>query len=463
MAKIKTKWVCQSCGYESSGHLGKCPDCGDWNSFIEEVVNKPTANSSALSDRLSVSSSCLLKDVKVEDSIRFSTNIKELDRVLGGGLVRGSVVLLGGDPGIGKSTIVMQACGNFSDKKLKVLYVSAEESAGQLRLRSERLNISSENIYVYPETCLELIKDKIVELAPDIVVVDSIQAVYCSSISSSPGSVSQVRESCLHLTNLAKSLNITVIIIGHVTKEGVIAGPKVLEHMVDVVLHFEGEKYRFHRILRTIKNRFGGTDEVGLFKMEDAGLIEVNNPGELFLANKNSLAVPGNVVTATCEGTRPLFVEVQSLVGYSSSSFPRRVATGIEYNRLLQVVAVLEKRIGFNLGKQDVYVNVLGGLTIQEPAADLGTALSIVTCIRNVVVEPSTVVMGEIGLSGEIRGISRIDTRVKEAVNLGFKKVIVPEVNLPLKNSFDAVNIIGVTRLSDAISKSVTSAEIMQS
>ncbi len=463
MAKIKTKWVCQNCGYESSGHLGKCPDCNEWNSLVEEIANKPLSNIDILPGRLSAVSSLLLKDVEIEDSIRFSTNMKELDRVLGGGFVRGSVVLLGGDPGIGKSTIVMQACGNLSDKKLKVLYISAEESASQLRLRSERLNANLENIHVYPETCMELIKDKIIELSPDIVVVDSIQAVFCSAISSSPGSVSQIRESCFHLTSLAKSLGITFVIIGHVTKEGVIAGPKVLEHMVDVVLQFEGEKYRFHRILRTIKNRFGGTDEVGLFKMEEEGLIEVNNPGELFLATKNSLAVPGNVVTATCEGTRPLFVEVQSLVGYSSSSFPRRVATGIEYNRLLQVIAVLEKRIGFNLGKQDVYVNVLGGLTIQEPAADLGIALSIVTCTRNVVVDTSTVVVGEIGLSGEIRGVSRIDSRVKEAVNLGFKKIIIPEVNLPLKNSFKGAEIIGVTRLSDAISKSVTSVETVKS
>jgi DNA repair protein RadA/Sms len=459
MAKIKTKWICQNCGYESSGHLGKCPDCYEWNSMVEEVFNKPVGNASVVSNRLSVSSVCLLKDIEVESSIRFSTDMGELDRVLGGGLVRGSVVLLGGDPGIGKSTIVLQACGKFSNKRLKVLYVSAEESAGQLRLRSERLNINSENLYVYPETCLDLIKDKIVELSPDIVVIDSIQAVYCSSVSSSPGSVSQVRESCSHLTNLAKSLGITFIIIGHVTKEGFIAGPKVLEHMVDVVLQFEGEKYRFHRILRTIKNRFGGTDEVGLFKMEEEGLVEVQNPSELFLSNKNNSAVPGNVTTATCEGTRPLFVEVQSLVGYSSSSFPRRVATGIEYNRLLQIIAVLEKRIGFNLGKQDVYASVLGGLTIQEPAADLGVALSIVTCIRNVIVDPSTVVLGEIGLSGEIRGVSRVDVRVKEAVNLGFKKIIIPKANLPIKNPPKGIEILGVARLSDAITGSVVSAD----
>lgn len=457
MAKVKSKWICQNCGYETSGYLGKCPDCNQWGTLTEEKFQKTEPKKALQNVDTSAFQAIpqLLKDITIDNTIRFSTGLEEFDRVLGGGLVCGALVLLGGDPGIGKSTLLLQSCSHLSNKSSKVLYVSAEESAKQIKLRASRLNVESDQLYIYSETNLDDIQLKIADLKPEITIIDSIQAIYTSGITSSPGSVSQVRECCNVLMNIAKITGATIVIIGHVTKDGMIAGPKVLEHMVDTVLYFEGEKYKSYRMLRTIKNRFGSTNDVGVFNMEDNGLVEVTNPSELFLAERCKTITPGSVVIATNEGSRPLLVEIQALVGPTSYVSPRRVATGIEYNRVLQILAVLEKRVGLNLSKQDVYVNAVGGIDIQEPAADLGIALAVATCARNVTVDPETIIIGEIGLSGEIRSVRQLDQRINEAAKLGFKKAIVPKSNLPLKNSPKGIKIVGVSRLIEAITNSI--------
>lgn len=454
MAKIKTKWVCRSCGYESPGYLGKCPDCSEWGSLIEEKVEKAGPKKpqvSASGDNTVLS----LKNIEIDDTIRFSTGMEEFDRVLGGGLVKGSLVLIGGDPGIGKSTIVLQSSGTLANSGVKVLYVSSEESAKQIKLRSMRLGVNSADLYIFSETDMQSIQAIVDEVKPDVVVIDSIQAVYSSEISSSPGSVSQVRECCNRLMTIAKAGGATVIIIGHVTKDGMIAGPKVLEHMVDTVLYFEGERYKTYRVLKSIKNRFGSTSEAGIFNMEEDGLVQVTNPSELFLADRCETIAPGSVVITTTEGTRPVLVEVQALTGSTPYPSPRRVSTGIEYNRLLQILAVLEKRVGLNLSKHDVYVSAAGGLDIQEPASDLGVALAVATCARNVIVDPETVIIGEIGLSGEIKNVSQLEARINEAAKLGFKRAIVPKAGLPLKNTPKSIKVIGVARLIEAITNAI--------
>ena len=460
MAKVKSKWICQSCGSESPGYLGKCPDCGEWGTLTEEKFQKVESRKNVILNNISQSVPLLLKNIDIDKTIRFSTGLEEFDRVLGGGLVRGSLVLIGGDPGIGKSTIVLQSCSTLSNSGLKVLYVSAEESSRQIKLRANRLGVNSGSLYVLSETNMEEVQNRINEISPDVVIIDSIQAVYSSGITSSPGSVSQVRECCNILMTISKSVGITVLVVGHVTKDGMIAGPKVLEHMVDSVLYFEGERYKSYRLLRTIKNRFGSTHEVGVFNMDDSGLVEVNNPSELFLSERCDTITPGSVVVATNEGTRPLLVEIQALVGPTSYSSPRRVATGMEYNRVLQILAVLERRVGLNLSKHDVYVNAVGGIDIDEPAADLGIALAVATCARNVVVDPETIIIGEIGLTGEIRSVSQLESRVNEASKLGFKRAIVPKVNLPLKNPPDNIKLIGVSRLIEAITNAIPAREV---
>ncbi|MEI7474359.1 MAG: DNA repair protein RadA [bacterium] len=456
MAKIKTKWVCQNCGYESGGYLGKCPDCSQWGTLVEETSAKSSVSKSSGQLTKGFSSELqLLKDINIDETLRFPTGLDEFDRTLGGGLVKGSLVLIGGDPGIGKSTIVLQSCGSLSLKGLKVLYISAEESAKQLKLRAERLNVDANNLYILAETNLDDTRITIDKLKPDVIILDSIQAVYTSTVTSSPGSVSQVRECCNILMNIAKNQGITTIIIGHVTKDGMIAGPKVLEHMVDTVLYFEGDRYKSYRILRCIKNRFGSTNEVGIFTMEDEGLREVLNPSELFLAERETSLAPGSVVIATSEGTRPLLVEIQALTGATGYASPRRVATGIEYNRVLQIIAVLERRVGLNLSKQDVYVNAVGGISIDEPAADLGIAIAIATCARNVTIDAETVIIGEIGLSGEIRAVNQIESRVKEASKLGFKRIIIPKANAPVKNIPKDVKVLAVSRIIEAITAAI--------
>ena len=458
MAKIKTKWICQECGYETAGYLGKCPECSSWGSLVEEV-QQGAIQINSVSEFLNTQKPSLINEIQLSNEIRVSTNISEFDRVLGGGLVQGSLVLIAGDPGIGKSTIILQTSGLLCKNSKKVLYVSAEESANQIKLRAQRLDIKADSLYIYPQTNLELIKKEIKELKPDIVVIDSIQAIYTQNISSSSGSVSQIRECCNYLMQMAKNEGITVIVIGHVTKDGNIAGPKVLEHMVDTVIYFEGDKYKSYRLLRAIKNRYGNTSEVGIFEMQTKGLVEVTNPSELFLNEHSTITTPGSVIIATNEGTRPLLVEIQALVGTTPYPTPRRVTNGVDFSRVLQILAVLEKRVGLNLSKQDVYLNVIGGIEISEPAADLGIALAVATCARDVVVDSHTVIIGEIGLSGEIRAVNNIEKRINEAQKLGFKKAIIPHANKDLEGNFENIEIVKVKRLIDAISACVSKAE----
>ncbi len=454
MAKIKTKYVCQQCGYETARYMGKCPECGNWETFIEEKVvpEQTPKNNRVVLDTMPPTP---IKEIKVGSEIRVSTNISEFDRVLGGGLVQGSLVLIAGDPGIGKSTILLQSSGELCKQNKKVLYVSAEESASQIKLRADRLSISHDNLYIYPQTNFESIKYQIEKERPDIVVVDSIQAIYSTDIQSSAGSVSQIRECCNSLMQIAKQENITIIVIGHVTKEGNIAGPKVLEHMVDTVIQFEGDKYKSYRILRAVKNRFGNTSEVGIFEMGEQGLTEVINPSELFLKEYNQSQATGSVIIVTNEGTRPMLVEIQALVGTTPYPSPRRVTNGVDLSRVLQILAVLEKRVGMNLSKQDVYVNVIGGIDIQEPAADLGIALAVATCARDVVIDPHTAIVGEVGLSGEIRAVNNIEKRIREVQKLGFKKIIIPYSN-KIDEQFEGIQIVRVKRIIEAISACLT-------
>ncbi len=459
MAKTKTKWVCQSCGYESFSYLGRCPDCNNFATFCEEVVQEATVaktNSSSVILNVDLSAK-KIKDIENDEKIRLKTDMQEFDRVLGGGFVAGSLVLLAGDPGIGKSTLILQTCKNLCSKKenkdpICALYICAEESPQQVKLRAQRLGVEAENLYVTNQNCLEEVIKQIDEIKPDFLVVDSIQAVYSSQITSSSGSVSQIRECTNILMHIAKQKNITTVIIGHVTKEGNIAGPKVLEHMVDCVINFEGDRYKSYRILRSIKNRFGTTSEVGVFNMEDDGLNEVLNPSELFL-NPSDTSSCGCSIIATLEGTRVLLLEIQALTGSTPYPNPRRVARGIEYNRLLQILAVLEKRVGLNLSKQDVYINVIGGIDIIEPAADLGVALAVLSCARDIPLKNKTVMIGEIGLSGEIRAVDNLEKRLKEAQKLGFEYAIIPKVNKNIAQKIEKLQIktIRVTKLTDAI------------
>ena len=454
MAKVKSKYVCQNCGYETAGYLGKCPECSSWSSFIEETIGSNELKQS-ISDIPDKNPPMKLSEIAMNTEIRTSTGISEFDRVLGGGIVKGSLVLIAGDPGIGKSTILLQTSGELCNSNKKVLYISAEESASQIKLRAERLGIKSDNLYIYPQTNFELIKKHIEEMKPDLVIVDSIQAIYTSTIQSSAGSVSQIRECCNSLMSLAKTNDVSIIVIGHVTKEGNIAGPKVLEHMVDTVIQFEGDKYKTYRILRSIKNRFGNTSEVGIFEMGAKGLNEVINPSELFLKEYSQTQTPGSTIIVTSEGTRPLLVEIQALVGTTPYPTPRRVANGVDLSRVLQILAVLEKRIGLNLSKQDVYVNVIGGIDVNEPAADLGIALAIITCVRDVVFDSHTAIVGEIGLSGEIRAVNHIDKRITEVQKLGFKRIIIPSANEIQENN-NNIEILKVQRIIEAITRAVT-------
>lgn len=458
MAKTKSKWVCKECGYETAGYLGKCPECGSWGSFIEEIQFSQKLPNAAANEFINNEKPELLKDIHIGEELRVSTNISEFDRILGGGFVQGSLVLLAGDPGIGKSTITLQTCGELCKSGKKVLYISAEESASQVKLRAERLNIAEDNLYIYPQTNMENIKSQIEEITPDFVVVDSIQAIYSNNVPSSAGSVSQIRECCNLLMHIAKSKNITTVVIGHVTKDGNIAGPKVLEHMVDTVIYFEGDKYKSYRILRSMKNRFGNTAEVGIFEMAADGLRCVSNPNELFLNERSQVAAPGSAIIVTNEGTRPLMVEIQALVGMTSYPSPRRVTNGVDLSRLHQILAVLEKRVGLNLSKQDVYVNVMGGIEVDEPSADLGIALAVATCARDVVVDSQTVIMGEIGLSGEIHPVNNIERRLNEAIASGFKKAIIPDAN-NIPKDMKKIEIVRVKRLIDAIAACVSTGK----
>lgn len=445
--KLKTAFVCSECGYSSPKWSGQCPGCRSWNTMNEEITEtKKTAAS--VSKTVSFSGVSPVSEISTGDEIRYQTGIGELNRVLGGGLVKGSVVLLSGDPGIGKSTILMQTCGTFCRDK-KVLYVSGEESAKQLKLRAERLNVNSETLFVMTETDVETVCEYIRQHKPDVVMIDSIQTMNHAEIQSSAGSVTQVRECTNALLRAGKSLDIPIIIVGHVNKDGAIAGPKVMEHIVDAVLYFEGERNYAYRILRAVKNRYGSTNEIGVFEMADNGLNEVENPSAALLSERN-LNVSGNCISCVMEGSRPILAEIQSLVSSSGYGNARRMSTGFDLNRLNLILAVLEKRMGYRFSAADTYLNVVGGLRLDEPAADLPVALALISGIKDTPVPDDAVAIGEIGLSGEVRSVSRISTRISEAARLGFKRCIVPRSSLKQLNNDYGITVIGVRNIREA-------------
>ncbi|MBQ9957027.1 MAG: DNA repair protein RadA [Ruminococcus sp.] len=453
MAKSRFIYTCNQCGYESSKWNGKCPSCGAWNSFEEEISESrassrgSTATGNAVMD---LSDKILeLENIGVDDDVRYDTGVGELNRVLGGGLVKGSLVLLGGEPGIGKSTILLQIC-QFLGKEHSVLYVSGEESARQIKLRAQRLGVDTENLYILTATDAEAVADTIVQCAPDIAIIDSIQTMSISSISSSPGSLTQVRECTNLFMHTAKNQEIPVIIVGHVNKDGAIAGPKVMEHIVDAVLYFEGERHQSYRLLRAVKNRFGSTNEIGVFEMIDKGLREVENPSQMLLSGR-PLDVSGTCVACVMEGTRPILAEVQALASKTSYSVPRRMVTGFDFNRLHIIIAVLEKRLGIHLNTLDVYLNIVGGFRLDEPAGDLPVAMALYSGIMDKQINRSLVAFGEIGLGGEIRSVSHIVQRVKEAERMGFEVCIVPKQSLSGINPDDyTIKIIGASSLAEA-------------
>lgn len=454
MSKVKTKYVCQNCGYSTLRWSGKCPDCDTWSSLVEEIVSNDKKRSSGSGSlKVNEGSYKLISEISSVNESRTQTHISELDRVLGGGIVGGSVILIGGDPGIGKSTLMLQLAEQIKDKK--ILYVSGEESASQIKLRADRLNYHLGNFYILSETNMEIIEAVIEKESPDIVVVDSIQTVYRPEIESAPGTVSQLRESSALLMHIAKKNNVAVFIVGHITKDGMIAGPKVLEHMVDVVLQFEGERTHSYRILRGIKNRFGSTNEIGIFEMTDMGLKEVINPSEVFLSQRN-YGASGCVISASIEGTRPILIEVQALVTSSNFGIPQRTSMGFDYKKLSIIIAVIEKKLGVMLSKSDIFINIAGGIKIDEPAIDLAVAMSIYSSFRDIPVDSETVVLGEIGLSGEIRTISYIDRRITEAAKLGFKRIIIPKGNMKNLNTKKyKAEVTGVEKIREAVEKLV--------
>lgn len=423
MAKTRTVFICQQCGNQQSRWLGKCPDCGAWDSFAEQTVSKGATGHSA--QPLVNSRPAPITSISSEGFARLPVEGEEFTRVLGGGLVPGSLVLIGGDPGIGKSTLLLEAGARFAKAYGSVLYISAEESAQQLKLRAERLGLLDERLFVLSETNLDVAIAAIKELAPTLVIVDSVQTVYLEDITSAAGSVSQVRECAMRLLRVAKDTNTPIFLVGHVTKEGTIAGPRVLEHIVDVVLYLEGDRFHQYRMLRGQKNRFGSTDEVGVFEMTQEGLREVLNPSQVFLAER-SAGTPGSTVAVTMEGTRPILVEIQALTSHTQNPQPRRTANGFDPNRLTMLIAVLSKRVGLPLYNQDIYVNVVGGMRITEPAADLAVATAIASSFRNQRVDPDLALVGEIGLSGELRSVSQLDRRLGEAAKLGFQRALFP-------------------------------------
>ena len=445
MAKVQTRYVCQSCGYESPKWLGRCPDCNEWASLVEEVA---LASKSSKHPVKVFSTPTSIMDISADGAARTSSGIGEFDRVLGGGVVEGSLVLVGGDPGIGKSTILIQAANHLSMSAGKVLYVSGEESAAQIKLRSNRLGIASAELLVQSETDILAIEQTIGSIQPKFVFIDSIQTMHDPELSSAAGTVSQVRSCTGALVRIAKESGIPVFIVGHVTKEGALAGPRVLEHMVDTVLYFEGDRHQSYRILRAVKNRFGSTDELGIFEMREEGLVEVANPSEALLSERPAHGI-GSVVTATIEGSRPILVEIQALVAPTYFPSPRRTCTGVDYNRMLMILAVLEKRVGLALGNKDVYINVAGGIKIVEPAADIAMALAVASSLMDRGVDSELIALGEIGLAGEVRSVSQTDKRLNEAARLGFGKAIM--ASRGATKSADGIQAIGVASLRAAI------------
>ena len=451
--KVKSVYVCSECGWESTKWVGKCQGCGSWNTMHEEIkstvkgsTNSPTGGHTTGNYSVPIA----MRDIDTANEERYVTEIKEFDRVLGGGIVKGSLVLLGGDPGIGKSTILLQVCNKLGNE-LKILYVSGEESKRQIKLRSDRLGVDCENLYVVTETDIEIICQMIRNEMPDLVMIDSIQTMSLNELSSSPGSVTQVRECTNLLMKTAKSLEIPVMIVGHVNKGGAIAGPKVLEHIVDAVLHFEGDKQMSYRILRAVKNRYGSTNEIGVFQMTNDGLSEVENPSMMLLAGRPK-NVSGTCVACAMEGTRPILAEIQGLVTTSGFGNPRRMSTGFDYNRMNLILAVLEKRAGYFFSNCDTYINVVGGLRLDEPAVDLAVAMSLISSLKDTAISENAIAFGEIGLAGEIRGVSQAQARISEAVRLGFQKIVLPYQNVKAikKSLYPDVEITGVRNIREA-------------
>ena len=441
--KTKTVYICQACGHHSLRWVGKCPDCGTWNSMTEEKVTK---HKRAYAKQKIAPT--LLGEVDVQDEDRVKTGLKEFDRVVGGGIVKGSVILVGGDPGIGKSTLLLQISEKIASGYDRVLYITGEESLKQIKLRSERLKITPDKIEILTETNLDLILDVLRQDIPFMVVIDSIQTTYTQNLESTPGSISQIRECAHNFINFAKETGSSVFLVGHVTKDGSIAGPKVLEHMVDTVLYFEGEKNHIYRILRTVKNRFGSTNEIGIFQMQEDGLGQVENPSVLFLAER-ARNISGSVVVCSLEGTRPLLLELQALVSPSSYGMPQRVCSGIDYKRLSLLLAISEKRADISLGAFDVFVNVAGGVKIEEPAVDLGTMVAIVSSFKDVPADNKSVLIGEVGLGGEVRAVNQIERRIKEAEKLGFENCVIPQGNLKTLNQRFNIKITGVKSIKE--------------
>lgn len=456
MAKSNTIWVCSECGNEFSKWMGKCSACNSWDTLYEEVkIEKKVSKNRFSSNVLEESEVIKLKDAKMTNLTRVSSGLEEVDRVLGGGFVNGSLTLIGGEPGIGKSTLILQLC-DLIKYEGKILYISGEESVEQIKLRADRLNIDKDNLYFLSETDMGVIEEKITNITPDFCIIDSIQTMFSSEITSAPGSVSQVREITAKIMQICKKKKITTIIVGHVTKDGSIAGPRVLEHMVDTVLYLEGERYFSYRILRTVKNRFGSTNEIGMFEMKNEGLVEVNNPSSVLIEDRSETNI-GTIVTSSLEGTRALLIELQALTTKTSFGMPKRSSSGIDQNKLSLLLAVIEKYTKIPLSSQDVYINVVGGIKITEPAIDLGIVLSVISSYKNVILDKELAAIGEVGLTGEIRNVSMIEKRIKELEKLGFKKVIIPSINynnldkrvkykielLPAKNIIEAINKMG--------------------
>jgi DNA repair protein RadA/Sms len=446
MKKNETVFVCQNCGHKTPKWLGKCPECGEWNSLVEERAPAPRRNGFRLRDVAAVA----FTDIESQDDVRISSGVTEFDRVLGGGIVPGTLVLIGGDPGIGKSTLLLQVADKLSGAGALVLYVSGEESERQIKLRGERLAVEAKNVYLLPETNLESIIKEIERLKPGAVIVDSIQTVFSGAIESAPGSVSQVREVAHQFLMLAKSRGVPIFLIGHITKEGSIAGPKILEHIVDTVLYFEGERHHNHRIVRAVKNRFGAANEVGVFEMTGNGLMPVANPSQMFLQERPQ-NVAGSIVTACMEGTRPLLVEIQALVSGTKYGTGRRMTQGLDQNRVALLIAMLEKRASLQLTGDDVFVNIAGGLEVDEPAVDLGVVTAIVSSFKNMTIDPHTAVFGEVGLTGEVRGAMQASVRAREAQALGFKKIVMPASNVSGLERLLGVRVVGVKSVDEAL------------
>jgi DNA repair protein RadA/Sms len=448
--KKETLFVCQNCGHQTGKWLGKCPECGEWNSLVEEKA-QPTRRTGARNGfKLRDVSAVPFTEIEPQDDVRIPSGVTEFDRVLGGGIVPGTLVLIGGDPGIGKSTLLLQVADKLSGAGSLVLYISGEESERQIKLRGERLAVEAKNVFILPETNLENIINEIERLKPGAIIVDSIQTVFSSAMESAPGSVSQVREVAHQFLLLAKNRGIPIFLIGHITKEGSIAGPKILEHIVDTVLYFEGERHHNHRIVRAVKNRFGAANEVGVFEMTGTGLMPVANPSQMFLQERPQ-NVAGSIVTACMEGTRPLLVEIQALVSGTKYGTGRRMTQGLDQNRVALMIAMLEKRAGLQLSGDDVFVNIAGGLEVDEPAVDLGVVTAIVSSFKNLTIDPHTAVFGEIGLTGEVRGAMQASVRAREAQALGFKKIVLPASNVPGLERLLGVRIIGVKSVDEAL------------